>query len=527
MTKDALGTVIRQIRHLIGARQGSDRTDADLLQCFVAHGEEQAFAELMNRHGPMVLSVCRRLTNSLEDADDAFQATFLVLVRKGGSIRKGESVGSWLYGVAIRVAREARIREDRRRLRDRQAMNLTQIDPSTQTDVRELRVILDEELDQLPAKYRSPMVLHYLEGKTKEETARELGWTEGTVSGRLARARDLLRNRLTRRGLTFSSGMMTALLSEQGASAIVPTVLPDSTMKSAMFFTLVEVAHGATAAAGNALAEAVLKAMLVSKVKHVVAMVSVLGVLAAGIGVAAQRTLTSNPAASQQESGNELRAEKVVRLDPPRDSQPASVRAERLFGRMEDTLAKVKTLECFFEIKLGILSYEGNLFLAEGNRARLEINEATKERRMRSFLVSNGVSLSYQDNGMSKSQVSKTPKDLNRGILTWLARPGIFVPQCPLPDVAAEDAKDRFPVSGFQFGNREKIGERESQRLEYQLSVKGQMDPMSVTVWLDVKTELPVKRVVTSAGQEVTVVETYEKLSLNEKVDAKKFELAR
>jgi RNA polymerase sigma factor (sigma-70 family) len=168
MARNQLNIVFSHIRHLVGARQCGDSTDNDLLQRFAAQREEAAFAALMHRHGPMVLRVCRRVANNLEDAEEAFQATFLVLVRKANSIRRGEAVGSWLCSVAYRVAREARIRADQQRTRERQAMIPTPSDPSMEAAKQELHRILDEVLDQLPAKYRSPLVLHYLEARPRK-----------------------------------------------------------------------------------------------------------------------------------------------------------------------------------------------------------------------------------------------------------------------------------------------------------------------------------------------------------------------
>jgi uncharacterized protein (TIGR03067 family) len=203
--------------------------------------------------------------------------------------------------------------------------------------------------------------------------------------------------------------------------------------------------------------------------------------------------------------------------------------AENLFRAMEEGLTRAKTLECDFDVKIDTLSYKGSLLLAEGNKVRLEINEATKGRPMRVLIVSDGTRLSYQDNGMPHAKIEDAPKNLNAKILTWVARPGVFLPQAPLPDVKADDAKDRFRVSGFKLGTKEKVGEREAQRLDYQLAVKGLNDPLSVALWLDVKTGLPVKRIVTEAvaGEKMRVTEIYGKLKLGEKVDARKFDLPK
>jgi hypothetical protein len=188
-------------------------------------------------------------------------------------------------------------------------------------------------------------------------------------------------------------------------------------------------------------------------------------------------------------------------------------------------LAKAKTLECVFDFTIGTLSYDGSLVLAEGNRACVQINEATEGRSMRLLIVSDGTRRSFQDNGIGQPQLGDTPKNLNAEIVTWVARSGVFLPHAPLPDVRVDEAKDQFRVSGFQLGKKEKVGEQEKQRLEYQLSVRGL--EFSVAIWLDLNTGLPIKRLVTQRGQQTTVVETYPKLTLNEKVDAKKFDLPK
>src|SRR5947209_2361714 len=205
--------VVRYLRKITFREGGDSFTDGDLLEAFLTRRDEAAFEALLRRHGPMVLGVCRRVLDDADSADDAFQATFLVLARKAESIRKRPSVGSWLFGVAFRTALKARASAVRRRIHERAIMHPATTDPREEIVWRELRPLLDAEMDRLPEKYRAPLVLCYLEGKTNEEAARELGWTKGTVSGRLARARDVLRQRLVRRGLDLTAGALAAVLS--------------------------------------------------------------------------------------------------------------------------------------------------------------------------------------------------------------------------------------------------------------------------------------------------------------------------
>ena len=187
--------------------------DAQLLERFVAGRDEageMAFRALVERHGPMVLRVCQSVLGDRHDAEDAFQVTFLVLARKAGSIRKQRSLGSWLHGVAHRVALRAQTAARRRLARETKAAKRAEMAaPSAEPgeDRADLAAALHQEITRLPAKYRAPIVLCYLEGMTHDQAASELGWPVGTVRGRLARARDMLRTRLTRRGLTLVAGL--------------------------------------------------------------------------------------------------------------------------------------------------------------------------------------------------------------------------------------------------------------------------------------------------------------------------------
>jgi RNA polymerase sigma-70 factor (ECF subfamily) len=183
----------------LGPPRGTGGSDRELLERFARGQDEEAFEALVQRHGPLVLGVCRRVLRDWEDAQDAFQATFFVLARKAGSLAKPEALGNWLYGVAYRTAVKAKARAARRRECERQAGRATP-NPASEEARRDLCEVLGEELSRLPEKYRAPLVHCYLEGKTNQEAARELGCPLGSMSGRLARGRELLRERLAAPG---------------------------------------------------------------------------------------------------------------------------------------------------------------------------------------------------------------------------------------------------------------------------------------------------------------------------------------
>ncbi|QDU19084.1 sigma-70 family RNA polymerase sigma factor [Urbifossiella limnaea] len=201
-----------------GAADGP--TDGELLAAFAATHGEADFAQLLARHGRMVLGVCRRLLGNAADADDAFQAVFLVLSRRAAALRGVRSVAGWLHGTAVRVALKARTREARRRARERKAALMRPTDTPAADDWDDIAAVLDGELDRLGARYRDPVVLCCVEGRSREEAARLLGWPEGTVNGRLARAKALLRDRLARRGVGCSVAGLTTLLSARAAVAV-------------------------------------------------------------------------------------------------------------------------------------------------------------------------------------------------------------------------------------------------------------------------------------------------------------------
>src|SRR5262245_12821176 len=215
-------------------RRGPNLTDGQLVDCFVKHRDEAAFAALVQRHGPMVLGVCRQVVRDETAAEDAFQATFLVLARKAGSLRSGQAVGSWLYQVAHRLALRARTQENQRHQSERQSAMMRQTASLLEPVDHDLGPLLHEEVRRLPEKFQAPVILCYLEGKTAGRAAEQLGWRESVVRGRLFQARALLRTRLARRGIALSAGGLLAALA--GPAAAMTPALAEQTVRAALAF---------------------------------------------------------------------------------------------------------------------------------------------------------------------------------------------------------------------------------------------------------------------------------------------------
>ncbi len=286
MATSTLNPVIDQLRRAVLLPDGAGLTDGQLLESFVSRQDEAAFAALVRRHGPMVLGVCRRVLRHHHDAEDACQATFLVLARKAGSVVPRDMAANWLYGVAYRTARKTRTLLARHRVRETQVTEMPKSE-ATEPDHcwRDLQPLLDQELRRLPDKYRVPIVLCDLEGKTGKEAARQLGWPEGTVASRLSRGRRTLAQRLTRRGLALSAGSLAAVVSRNAASAGVPTSLVSCTVKAASFLAAGTAATtGLISAEVAALTEGVVNAMFLNKVRITLVVLAVIGVVGAGLG---------------------------------------------------------------------------------------------------------------------------------------------------------------------------------------------------------------------------------------------------
>jgi RNA polymerase sigma factor (sigma-70 family) len=345
MATSQLDQVIQRVRQVALARDQAGLTDAQLLETYVRSREEAAFAALVRRHGPMVWGVCRRLLGSHHDAEDAFQATFLVLVRKAASIVHSEKVANWLYGVAHQTALNARGRSARRRAREQgRAMperRYEQPDPWN-----DLRTLLDKELSRLPEKYRVLIVLCDLEGKSRKEAARECHLPEGTVASRLATARTMLARRLARHGLALSGSALATVLAQNVASAGMPASVASSTIKAASLFAAGHwAASGALSMKAVALTEGVLRNMLLSKLKIATAVLVLAGVLGAGASAITRQSLARETLLPPgQQAPDERKAEPPAKEKEQAGSRPGNEK-EEAEKRVRNVTGSVKAVD--------------------------------------------------------------------------------------------------------------------------------------------------------------------------------------
>jgi RNA polymerase sigma factor (sigma-70 family) len=284
MGEGQLKPLIHRLLHTVGVG-GGQLSDAQLLERFVVARDEAAFESLLWRHGPMVLALCRRLLRHRHDAEDAFQAAFLVFVRKAHSISRHECVASWLYKVAYRIALKARARAAARTKDDSLVESLPAREQPDAFLAADLRPVLDDALSRLPEKYRAPLVLHYLQGKTVQQVAAEIGCPAGTVSGRLSRARELMRRRLARRGVVLSAALVPAALARAGESAAMTAVLAFAT-RNAVRMASKSTAAGAASTGAMALAQGG------ARWKVAAFVLLALGFAGLGAGVAGRHLLT-------------------------------------------------------------------------------------------------------------------------------------------------------------------------------------------------------------------------------------------
>jgi len=284
------GSLVAEFDRLFREGTVSGLSEPELLDRFVERGDSVAFEALVRRHGPMVLAVCRGVLGDPHDAEDAFQATFLVLARKAGSINRRRPIGPWLSSVAYRVASKARVTEARRRRREAEAARRNgDLVAEPSSDDPELAPVVWQELTRLPRKYREPVLLCWVEGQSHEQAAAELKWPVGTVKGRLHRAKRRLQDRLTRRGITGPTVGLAAWLARRTAEAALPAKLLDSTVSAATAFAVGgTLAAGAVSASTYLLARDTVTAMMLGKLlSTTTALACAGGLTATGLGALA------------------------------------------------------------------------------------------------------------------------------------------------------------------------------------------------------------------------------------------------
>ena len=323
MAKAGIGDILRFLFRKQLAQEAGDRTDGDLLKQFAATREDRPFTVLFERHAPMVMGVCKRILGDFHQAEDSLQATFHILARRAGSVRWRECLGPWLYAVARRVALRARAKRTAQQKLERRLANMP---PSATIDDaawNDLSSVIDEEIGRLPAKYRAPLILSYLESKSRSQVAKELGWPEGTVARRLERGRELLRLRLVKRGVTLSAGALGVVLVEKVAGAPVPIMLAINTIKAATTVVAGQVASGGfISAKALMLAEETMKGMLFVKAKLVLLALTI-SVAMGGAGWAGYQALTKAAKSAPDLKGQEIvKAKEVVATDLYGDPLP-------------------------------------------------------------------------------------------------------------------------------------------------------------------------------------------------------------
>jgi RNA polymerase sigma factor (sigma-70 family) len=309
--------------------EGAGLTDGQLLRHYVTRRDEAAFAVLVRRHGSMVLALCRRMLRHAEDAEDAFQATFVILARKGHRIAGRQMIGGWLHGVAYRVALDVRRRAARRQAKEHQVKDMPHPPALPEEMSQDLLGVLDRELARLPDKYRLPVVLCELEGRSRKEAARQLGLPEGTLSSRLATARKTLARRMAGYGAAVTAASLGTLFASEAGAACVPASLLSSTVRAA---------GGVYPASVAALAEGVLKAMLLAKIKPTALVLVVVACLGVGGGALRYAAAGAEPGPKTNRPPAAARADKD-------DLETLRLEVEALRVSLQATRERVKTLE--------------------------------------------------------------------------------------------------------------------------------------------------------------------------------------
>jgi RNA polymerase sigma factor (sigma-70 family) len=464
-------------------RNGFGVTDGQLLDSFVHHKDDVALAALVRRHGPMVWGVCCRLLGSHHDAEDAFQATFLVLVQKAAALPNKEMVGNWLFGVARQTAVRMRALAAKRSVRERQVTVMPEPNTTNQ-HFNDLKPFLDEELSRLPDKYRALIIFCDMEGKTRKEVANQLDLPEGTVASRLATARVMLAKRLARRGVIVSGGLLGAVLSQQAASAAVPTVVVSSTIK---VLTLVAGSAGPISAQFAVLTERVLNIMLLRKLKTAGAALFVIMAL-----VALSGGLSTHPTEAAQKDGEKSansQAAQAKGASPPKEAKPDNLPAQQIVDRMLKLYSDCKSYLDSGTVKTLFVENGGKRTVEEPfttaferpDRFRFEYKETIGDRQMRFIIWSNAKQVqTWWDvkPGIDKPESLDLPLGGAAGVS---GNSSLNIPQLLLPD---KMGWRRLALTEPKRAEDGKLDKVECYRVE------GKYGGNPITIWIDKKSYL-------------------------------------
>jgi RNA polymerase sigma factor (sigma-70 family) len=355
MATKSINGVLQHVRALAAVQVGRALTDRELLQRFVEQNDEAAFTVLIERHGPLVLGVCQRALRHSHDAEDACQATFLVFARKAGSIRKTASLGSWLHGVACRIAGNLKRQKARRQKRERQAAAPSAHSLDAAANWQDVETVLDEELQLLPDRYRAPLLLCYWKGKTRDEAAEQLGLSTGKLHGLLERGRTLLRERLSARGLTLSAALCASLLAAGPTNAALAPTLVIASTKAALLLAAGEpLSPHLVSSQVMTLTREVLRSMFFTKLKIATASILCAGLVATFIGGSLAATGSAqNPPAKAKAAEPQVKGENdeafIRRLSKDlRGSEPTPTEVH-FFVTSKDAGKRQKLIDLFIQ----------------------------------------------------------------------------------------------------------------------------------------------------------------------------------